>query len=176
MAKNANLKFIAILGGIVGLIAILIGLFPSDASWWTIRTQNLDLAYYLNPFGFFTNQDNQTSPSIDSLILLSGLIFLAGSVLIIYGGYKESKGIALLSGILMIIALVLFCIVLNTKTNWGDVDSNLSFLDDQTNLLFGSISIVVFIILETVNWSLGIGFYVAAVGAGIGIIGAVVMK
>ncbi len=171
MAKNANLRFIALIGGIFGVIAILVGLFPSDASWWYIKANISNYNIFLNPFGYFATADNEFLFSGDYLILISGLIFLLGSILVMYGAFKEQKGIAIISAVLMIVGLVIFCVALNTKANWEDVRSYLSFLNNQGNLLAGSGSFF----LINYNWNLGIGFYLGAVGAGIGIIGAFVM-
>jgi len=167
MAKNTNLKFIAVIGGILGIIAVLIGLLPSEVSWWYVKETVFNNAEYLNAFGYYTDYNGQVSFVDDYLILISGIIFLAGSVLIMYGAVKEQKGIAIISGVLMIVGLVLFCVALNANENWDAVAPYLDWLDNQSTVFYGEFLIW--------RWGLGIGFYLGAVGAVIGIIGALVV-
>ena len=94
MAKSDSGKIIAILGGILALFAVLIGLLPSEISWWYVKETLGNQASYLNAFGFFTDANNQTEFVDDYLLLVGGLVFLAGSVLIIYSSSKREKTIA----------------------------------------------------------------------------------
>ena len=168
MAKNSNLKLIAVIGGLLGLIAVLIGLVPSEISWWYVKETVGNNAAYLNAFGYFTDMNGEVEFIDDYLILLSGVIFLISSIMIMYGGVKGQQGIAIISGVLMIVGLVLFCVALNANEDWGNVESFLSWLDNESTVFYGEWLVW--------RWGLGVGFYLGAVGAGIGIIGAVVMN
>lgn len=168
MAKNTNLRFIALIGGLLGLVAVLIGLIPSEISWWYVKETIANNAAYLNAFGYFTDMNGEVRFIDDYLILISGLIFLAGSILIMYGAFKEQKGIAIISAVLMIVGLVLFCVALNANADWGNVETFLSWMDNQSSVFYGEWAFW--------RWGLGIGFYLGAVGAGIGIVGAFVMN
>ena len=170
MAKSNSGKIVALIGGVLALIAVLIGLIPSDISWWYAHESTSNQDWFLNAFGFFTDA-NGTEFMDDYLILVGGLIFLGGSALIIYGGVKEQKAIAILSGILMIVGLVVFCVALNANEDWESIESILDFLNSDYTVFFGEQDIFFW----HFRWGLGIGFYLAAVGAGIGTIGAFIM-
>ena len=167
MAKSNSGKIIALIGGLLAVFAVLIGLLPSEISWWYVKETLTNQASYLNAFGFFTDAGGQIEFVDDYLLLVGGLVFLAGSVLIMYGASKKEKTIAILSGVLMIIGLIVFCVALNANENWEGVETFLSWLNTQSSVFYGEWFIW--------RWGLGIGFYLAAAGAVIGIIGAFVM-
>jgi amino acid transporter len=170
MAKSDSGKIIALFGGLIALVAVLIGLIPSDISWWYAHESTGNQDWYLNAFGFFTDA-NGTEFMEDYLILVGGLIFLVGAALIMYGGIKEQKAIAIISGILMIIGLVVFCVALNANEDWENIESVLDFLNSDYTVFYGEQSILFW----HFKWGLGWGFIIAAIGAGIGTIGAFMM-
>ncbi|MFX1275246.1 MAG: hypothetical protein ACFFAT_09425 [Promethearchaeota archaeon] len=168
MGKNGSVRYVAVLGGLLGVVAIIIGLIPSDASWWYVRETFTNASAILNAFGFFTLNNGSIVFAADYLILIAGLSFLIGSLLIIFSASKKKKAIAIFSGFLMIIGLVIFCVGLYAKNNWESVNVLLFWLNTESNVFFGE--------SFTVRWGLGFSFYLAIVGAAIGTIGALVMK
>ena len=168
MGKNENLRYIAVLGGLLGIVAVLISLIPSDVSWWSVRDTIFNQSTVLNAFGIFTLSNGNVVLPPDYLILIAGLSFLIGSLLITFSAIQKKKAIAILSGLIMVVGLIVFCVALNAKTNWEEVNILLIWLNSQSNLLFGEYFVF--------QWGLGIGFYLAIVGTVIGIIGALVMN
>lgn len=85
-----------------------------------------------------------------------------------YGASKKEKTIAILSGVLMIVGLIVFRVALNANENWENVETFLSWLNTQSSVFYAEWFLW--------RWGLGIGFYLAAAGAGIGTIGAFMMN
>jgi hypothetical protein len=165
-------KIIAIIGGIVGIAATILWLVAPSLGWWEIIFDPIignNVEYYLSPFGIFTYGD--TTENWLGLFLVGGLIFLVGSILILVGAAKESTGIAVLSAIVMIAGIGLFCYALYSYEDLQDILEFMEFWGGEYTVFFGTYNF-----FGTWNWRLGNGFFIAVAGAIIGLIGSFMVK
>ncbi len=166
-------KLIAYVGGIIGLVAVLMGLIEPSLGWWQMRYEfgPFDVNIYINAFGYSSNTANNNVELVDNTLLLAGMIYLAGTLLLFIATAKNMKAGAFLCAILMIIGIILFCYGLYGNEGFGDLLSGMEFLSgEEHNVFFGT-----FKFLGTWTWRLGNGFFIGVVGAVIGLIGAVMM-
>lgn len=166
-------KLPALIGGIIGLVAVLLGLVEPSLGWWQIHFEfgPINMSSYINAFGYSTNTVNNDLELISNILLLSGLTYLAGTLLILLTAAKNMKSGAILFSFVMIIGIILFCYGLYANENFADILSGIEFLSgDEHNVFFGT-----FKFLGTWTWRLGNGFFVGVAGAVISLVGAYMM-
>jgi len=164
-------KIIAIIGGILGILTIgLYYVLPEIFCLWRLDGDPI-FSVFLGGFGFKTGTNAILPPpwplgdygpeyAEDILVLLVGVLIVAGGALAIVGGLIGNKMIGILGGVLMIAGPILLTIALILEL--GDFEDMALLLGDKS-LLFGS---------ETgVDWGLWIGSFLAIGGGVLGVIG-----
>lgn len=169
-------KIVAILGGLVGLLASILFLFEGSLGWWeVVYTPIFGNAVRgdLSPFGTYQLGTGDVE-MWGGLFLFSGIIFVLASVLLIVASAKESKGGAILCAILMIVGLGLFIYALGSDEGLLQIKDFLDWIGgSEYNVYFGSVD---FGFLGAWAWRFGNGFFIAIAGAVIGLIGAFYIK
>ena len=167
-------KFIAVLGGLIGIAAVILGLFIPSFGWWEVLFDPIlgnNVSSYLSAFGYTTNTANENIEFLGYMFLIGGIVFLIGSFLVIIGGIKESKALAVLSSLIMIGGLIVFCIALGTNEDFENILEGLNFLfGEEYNVFFGEASGI--LLLGTWTWRLGNGFFIGIVAVIIALIGS----
>ncbi len=176
MSNETVGKVLAMLGGIIGIIAVLAAFIDPSLGWWESHYDSifptLDGSYYINAFGNMRNTWNADVLVLGGLFLVGAVIFLVSSLLVIICAIKESKGGAILCSLLMIGGLVIFCYALTSNP---DLINSIDFLEfisgENQNVFYGSISL-----FGTWTWRLGNGFFIGAVGSAIALIGSFLIE
>ena len=178
MAKSDTGKILAIIGGLVGVVAVLLSLLVADLAWWQAHVENylgfIDGTAYINAFAVTSNTGNSETEFLQEgiMILIGSLIFLATSILIIFTAVKEEKTYSILCSIGMIAGLFLFCYGLSLVTDLENIMEGLSGIFGESYTIFwGAVDLGV---LGSWSWRLGNGFFIGAVAAGIALIGALI--
>ncbi|MFO8017203.1 MAG: hypothetical protein R6U96_01085 [Promethearchaeia archaeon] len=163
--KNNDTKIIAIVAGLIGIFAVLsFFIEESLGAWWQVENDLFNTTFYLNAFGMSSGEESELA--LETLGLVAGIIYLLGSVLIIYAASQETKGVGILSALMMVGGLALFCIALtnNESLEWGIDFLNFITGSEEYNIFFGEATMY--------TWRLGNGFFIGTAGAIIGLIGA----
>ena len=171
-----NGKVVAIIGAAVGIASVLLSLVvPEFLSWYHYE---IDLGpygsggLYLTAFGNIIS-DPTGGPEFDvaTLILIGGILVLAGAALCIVGGLTEKKPLGIIGGILMILGptMLIFDLV-GQVSEFSEYMQNLSDYADS-NIFFGSYSYTYYYLSANFVWGLWIGFFIAYAGGIIGLIG-----
>ncbi len=165
-------KGLVIFGGILGIFSMLsFYISPSLGAWWqvTFEFYSWKSNYYINAFGI----DDRERSALGNLALAGGILFLIGSLAaIVAAGVKESKGMAFLGSIIMLIGIVLFLYALYTFEDFNRLMGVLSFFSgDEYNPFFGRYDTG----NVSITWSLGLGFFIGAIAAIMVIIGSMAM-
>ena len=180
MAKSNTGKILALIGGLVAVVIVLLALIPDLQllGWWELFGNDIpflgDEYGYINIFGYTSNTINDEVEFLEegTLILIGGIIFLVCSLLIIFTAAKEEKTYSILCAIGMIAGIFVFCYGLSTNPNLSDA---LNLAEDwfagEGNIFFGSATIFG---VET-TWRIGNGFIIGAVATGMALIGAAIM-
>lgn len=109
MGKGKN---IAIAGGAIGIASVLLSLvFPTYFSWYRreIQEETLWVSYdisaglYLTALGILLENGITGPDEIVTLVLIGGVMVLAGAGLCLFAGIKEIKPFGIIGGILMIL-------------------------------------------------------------------------
>ena len=156
-------KIIAIIGAIVGILSVLLGLLlPELFSWYRLDVPMGGL--YLTGFG--TNiADPSPSPvdEIAMLVLIGGILVIAGAVACVIGAFAEKKILGILGGLLMIVGplLLLVDIMMGMSEFMEFMESFTG--DSGVDLLFGGVG--------PADWGIWIGFGMGIGGGVVGLIG-----
>ena len=176
-----NGKFVAIIGGIIGIVFVLLSLVGGEFLSWYQFGGEIDLGpygsssggLYLTAFGnIISDPTGGPEYEIATLVLLGGIMVLAGAGLCIVGGATEKKPLGIIGGILMILGpmMIIFDLV-------GEVSEFSQFINDlsvaaDSNVFFGSYSYdFYYIYYFDFTWSLTIGFFITIGGGVVGLIG-----
>lgn len=160
-------KVLAILGGIIGLIAVFLFFFEQSLGWWEVSVQigTLSNSAYISPFGY-TSDDAFLGP----LFLFAAVLFILGSVLIFVAAAKDSKGFSIICSLLMIGGLILFCYSLYANEDFDALITGLeTLLGSEFFVFFGTVDLGLFGIW---TWRLGNGFFIACAGTVIALVGS----
>lgn len=157
-------KILAIIGGIIGILAAILTFIEPSLGWWEVTYVGWGTnAGYLNPYGY-----NVVGDFAGELFLIAGLLFVASSVLVILAAAKGSKAGSLLCAFLMILGLALFCYALYVEEHFESILAGLEWLfGADYNVFFGTVDF-----LGTWTWRLGNGFFIACAGAAIALVGS----
>lgn len=144
-------KGLVIFGGILGIFSVLsFYISPSLGAWWqvTFEFYSWKSSYYINAFGY----DDRERLALGTLAPAGGVLFLIGALTAIAVIVKESKGMAFLGSIMMLIGIVLFLYALYMFEDFNRLMGVLSFLSgDDYNPFFGRFNTG----NVTLTWSLG---------------------
>jgi len=160
-------KVLAILGGIIGIIAVFLYFFEPSLGWWEVSVQigTISNSAYISPFGY-TSNDAFLGP----LFLFAAVLFILGSVLIFVAAAKDSKGFSIICSLLMIGGLILYSYALWANEDFDAVLTGLeTLLGSEFNILFGTADLTPFGIW---TWRLGNGFIIACAGTAIALVGS----
>ncbi len=171
-------KVIAIIGGVVGIVAAILGFLAPELGWWQVTAENyliiFDGSGYINAFGMTSNTVNEEVELLGNMFLIGGIVFIVGALLAMVGAAKESTGLAVLGSIIMIAGIGLWVYDLMTNEDFENIIDGLDFITgDEYTVLFGAIDLG---ILGAWNWGLGVGFYIAVAGAVVCLIGSFMVK
>ncbi|TFF93499.1 MAG: hypothetical protein EU543_03510 [Promethearchaeota archaeon] len=147
MSKDNTIgKVLALISGLLGLLCVLgYYLIEELGAWWKIESIIGDL--YINAFGY--RNDNMIFSEIN---FISGIIFLIGTVLILFNIVSTSKKVSLISFVVMVIGLILYYIGLSLE--YEEISGDIPGF---------------------VSWGLGIGFYIGIGATILALISAVDM-
>ncbi len=163
-------KLPAFIGAIIGLAGVLLGLVEPSLGWWQVNfvLGPINEYLYINAFGYSSNTFNNSTELVSNLLLIGGLLYLAGTLLLLITTAANKKSGAILFAILMIIGLIIYCYGLYANEDYGNILSGLEFLSgNKYNIFFGE-----YHFFGTWTWRLGNGFFISIAGAVIGLIGA----
>lgn len=156
-------KIIAIIGGIVGILSVvLFYLLPDIFSFWHLEGGGGGL--FIGGFGFRDGTGISSPEYIEDILLtIIFVLIVAGGAIAIVGGLIENKLVGLLGGILMLVGPILFIVALVMET--GDFEIlalAISGMGGDT-LIFGSGA--------GFSWGLWISSYMAFAAGVLGIVG-----
>ncbi len=164
--KSGSYKWIVILGGFLGIFSVLsYYLSESLGAWWQVTFEfwRFERNAYINAFGY--SDDRQI---LGNLGLFAGVVFLLGSFLAIIVISKDSKGLGILSFLLMFAGIALFLYALSEWEDFNRVLGVLEFLSgEEYSIFYGSYG--------NLTWGLGIGFFMGTIAAIFVLIGAIKM-
>ncbi len=172
-------RVLAIIGAAVGIAAVLLGLvIPIIFSWYHV---DLDLGIigtgelFLTGLGTTISDPSSTlEDEIAILVLVGGIMVLAGAGLCIVSAATEIKPLGIIGGILMIVGPIMLIVdLLLVDSEFAkSVDDVLEFLEyavgGSYNILFGTWSEYGY----SMNWGINfIGFSIPIAGGILGLIG-----
>ncbi len=164
-------RVVAIIGAAIGIASVLLGFaMPALFSWYhyEISGGGTTIGLYLTAFGGFI-EDGVTGPDeIVMLVLIGGILVLAGAALCIVGAITEMKPLGIIGGIAMILGPLF--LIFDLIGQMSDFAEGLDLLATayDTNIFFGSFSPGPGV---TVLFSIWIGFFMAIGGGVVGLIG-----
>ncbi len=168
----SNKKILAILGGLIGLLIVILAFIVPALGWWEVSFDPFIGSIrhsYIDPIGIARNTANDNFDYMGTYFTVAGVVFLAGCVWVLVGAIKESKVFTLLCAILMIAGLSIFCVALAMNEDFENIISGLDFLyGGEHNVFFGSVS---FLGNEWI-WRLGNGWFICLIAAILAFIGA----
>ena len=170
-------KIIAIVGAVIGALSVVLSLvLPELFGWYRshVSVVGLEAGYYLHGFGIFDTSNSlllPMPPGVDEMVLLvmiGGILMIAGAVVCALGAFVEKKFLGLLGGLLMIVGPLL--LLVDIMTGMSEFIEFLELFNGESGvgLLFGSTSPAPGV---TFSWGLWIGFFLAIGGGIVGLIG-----
>lgn len=167
-------RVVVIIGGCVGVASVLLGLaVPALFSWYHIQlTGDTTGGLYLTAFGSVISDPTGADYEIAMLVLIGGIMVLAGTGLCIVGGATEIKVFGIIGGILMLIGpwLLIFDIMLEVSEYAKVVNDNYIDLlggEEPIPILFGAEGVAG----TQIFWGVWIGYFIANAGGILGLIG-----
>jgi len=169
-------KVLTIIGAILGLASILLSfIFPALFGWYRYEVSGWgsEGGYYLTGFG--TVASIPPSSFITELAILEvigGIMVIIGSILCIIAIVKESKGIGLLGGLLMLLAPVLLVIdfLVGMSEFAGVIEYNINLFVNK-NVFWETFSTMGYLYI----WGIWIGSFLCIAGGVLGLIGGLAL-
>ncbi|UYP46765.1 hypothetical protein NEF87_003050 [Candidatus Lokiarchaeum ossiferum] len=161
MAKSV----IALIGGIIVLLGIVLSFFVDIFGWWnfyTIFADDVTDSYFMN--AFFGDTDELLNE--DLTYLIPGILASLGGILCL----TQNKALSIIGGVLVIGGIGFYLILL------GDSDAANLANNLDTNILWDEFGVTLFNSFTGVRWQLGYGMITTAVGGIVGIIGGLTAK
>ncbi len=178
MAKSDTGKIIALIGGLIGLAAVLASLLVNELGWWQIFGDNIpffgDQTGFISSFGMTSNTFNSESEFIEegALLVVGAVIVLISSILIILTAIKEEKMYSILCAIGIFVGLFVYCYGLTVIQDLDDMFSLASnWFSGTGTMFFGTATVLG----ADITWRLGNGFIIGVVGGIIAFVGAAIM-
>ncbi|MFX1410531.1 MAG: hypothetical protein ACFFA6_09275 [Promethearchaeota archaeon] len=167
-------KVLAIIGATVGVVCVLFSLVvPGLFSWYCQRVSSggSSANLYLTPFGTFVGDDFPEPDEIVSLVLIGGILVLAGASLCIVGVAKEMKSFGIIGGILMILGPTLLVFDLIGQVSEFSEDMHILAVAYDGNVFFSNLSPSPGV---TITLGLYFGYVISNVGGVLGLIGGAI--
>ena len=166
-------KIIVIIGAIIGLASILLSFIsPELFSWYRYEVSGWGSSggWYLTGFGTVTDIGNTTPMNLAILEVLGGSMVILGSILCIVATVKESKGMAFLGGLLMLLGPLLLIIdfLVGMSELAGVISDNLDLFINRS-AFWEEFSTMGY----AYTWGLWVGFFLGIAGGAIGLIGGI---
>jgi hypothetical protein len=156
MATKSNRSYIAIFGGIVAILGIVLSIFIKELGWWNLLAIIGSDVNYTDIFTTAFFGDNSVYFNSELTYLLPGIIAGVGGLLCLPG----NKFLSLVGGVAVLAGIVVFMILLGDS--WvGDVAELAGNSPFWGGVLF-------------FKWRLGIGFFITGGGGLLAIIGAAI--
>ena len=154
-------KIIAIIGGILGILRIvLFHVLPELFSFWILDVGAI-LQIWIGGFGYVGGTIGDPEYAEEILLLIISIVIVAGGALAIIGGLAGNKIIGILGGVAMLAGSIIF--IVGAAIEFGFFEDLAILLPPGSSLLFGSES--------GGTWGLSIGLFLA-LGAGVlGVVG-----
>jgi len=169
-------KIIAIVGAVIGILSVLLSIFLPDLMGWYRLSMStvlppMDVEIFLTGFGAMES-DLPVSNEIATLVMFGGILIIVGAIACVAGAFRETKKVALLGGLLMVIGPLLLLVELLMVTS--DFAEAIDLLVDFTNgnIFFDSYSDI----SGSATWGLYTGFFVAIGGGVVGLIGGALVE
>lgn len=160
MAKKTNRSFLAIIGGIIAVLGVVLSIFIKELGWWNFKTLILgDVTNNSYLSSFFGDGDPYFADTFT--LLLPGIIAGVGGLLCITG----NKFLSLIGSVLVIVGIVLFFVFLGDS----DAATLASYID--TNIYWDSFGGGD--PFSGWKWHLGIGLFMTAGGGILSLVGAI---
>lgn len=153
-------KVIAIIGGVLGILSIaLFYVFPNLFSLWRIYGggDSINIGGFGSVAGTILGIDYGPESAEDMILLLIGVLLVAGGVLAIVGGIVDVKIVGILGGVIMLAGPIILAVELVLKIEFFE-----GMAPGET-LFFGSIG--------GVNWGIWISFFMGVGGGVLGLVG-----
>ncbi|HDZ17708.1 MAG TPA: hypothetical protein ENI29_07435 [bacterium] len=162
-------KFLAIIGGILGILSMVLFYFmPEIFNLWRFVDEGSNVFIYIGGFGSWSRDIGFNFGirfSDDIFLLIVSLLTVGGSVLLFIAGVKGSKIVGILGGVILLAGPALFLLEIITKIGIiGDVLGLIPALG-SFSLWFGNLSGAV--------WGIWISSFLVIGGGVLGIIGGV---
>lgn len=164
-------KIIAIVGAIIGVISVVLSLIvPQFFGWYRLEISGfgMTVGIYFTGLGTLASIPPGGPTGMDTMILIGGIMLLAGAVLCIIGAFKEMKALGIVGGILILLGPML--LLLELLIGMGEFATLISLLGGPVgaNVIWGSSVLGPGVVI---SWGIWIGFFLS-LGAGVlGIIG-----
>ena len=161
MAKSV----VALIGGIIALIGIVLSFFVEIFGWWNFYTIVLDDvtdSFFMN--AFFGDTEELFHEELT--YLLPGILASLGAILCL----TQNKTLSII-GAVLIIGGIGFYLVLLGDSDAANLANNL-----DTNIFWDEFGIEVFNSFSGVRWQIGYGMITTAVGGVVGLIGGLTAK
>lgn len=163
-------RVLALIGAAVGVLSVLLSLIiPALFSWYHIDETGGGEGLYLTAFGNLIEEGlSVPTNEILILVLVGGILVLAGAGLCIVGIIREMKPLGIIGGIVMIIGptMLIFDLIGQVSEFAQYMENYASSLDKS--IFFGSNS--------TYAWGLWVGYFLAYGGGILGLIGVALIS
>lgn len=167
-------KIVAIIGAAIGIASVLLSLaIPAFFSWYRMELSGYGTTYgvYLTGFGTIVEDFPAYYPvptDMITMVMIGGILVLAGAGLCIVGGATEMKVLGIIGGIVMIVGPTM--LIFELMGEFSDFSEGLANMVDfyDKSIFFGSVSPAPGI---TRVWGLWVGYFIAYAGGVIGLIG-----
>ena len=162
MAKKTSRSLLAMIGGLIAIVGVVLSIFIKEFGWWnflTVVNNEVTNNEYLS--AFFGDGDPYFADTFT--LLLPGIVAGVGAILCLTG----NKFLSFAGSILVIVGIVLFFVFLGDS----DAASLASFLD--TNIYWDSFGVTIGDSFSGVRWRLGIGLFVTAGGGILSLVGSI---
>ncbi|MFX1322346.1 MAG: hypothetical protein ACFFAQ_11960 [Promethearchaeota archaeon] len=166
---------LAIIGAVIGLLSVLLGLaIPALFSWYhyDLSTPGYSGGLYLTAFGSIISDPSGADFEVATLVLLGGIMVLAGAGLCIVAAATKMKPLGIIGGILMIVGPIMLIIDLaSVGSEFAEYMDNIATYTDKS-IFFDTFSYAGY----SVVWGLWVGFFMAIAGGVVGLIGGATLS
>lgn len=169
-------RILAIIGGILGILSVvLFFILPEFFCFWRIEISGggMDITTYLGGIGFGSGSilGIPFGPELvdDIILLLVGVLTIAGGVIALIGGAADKKTVGILGGIILLAGPIL--LIVSILGELGAIGDLAAILPPGETAFFGSISSMG----VTATWGIWIGFFMAIAGGVVGVIGGAII-
>lgn len=174
-------KLLALLGGLLAILTIaLFYVMPTVFAWWGVSVTTSGTVVSSFSVGGFSSISasalGTTSTGFttaDIYLILEGVLIIVGAIMAILGALKESKGIGMLGGILILVGPILLIYALVSGLGVFEIYQSTYTLAGMTGtLIMGSFDFGV----TSFNYGLQIGGYLLIISGVIGLIGGLTIS